>query len=385
MKILWHSVKPTISSGYGTQTALWARALKDVGHDISISCSVGLFSSVEMWNGIKLFPHSNYAGNYGVDIVAEHAEKTGVDIVWSWLDAFVIRPSECKKVNWAAWVPADSDPLMVRNIEPLKACKWVAAPSRFGVKVIQEAGIPAYYLPCAYEPQIMFPRLDSRGFLKEQFGKVINQNLSGKFLVNVVAANSGKRKNFPALFETWKLFHEKQKNSILYLHTEITGKWSDGENLPELMRLYEIEDDSVVFVNQWAYNTGQIGTDYLNLLYNASDVHINTCVGEGFGLPIMDAQACGCPTIVPNFAAAGEISCGLKVSRGMKYPLVPGGKQFLVDPEGMVEALTEAYFLRGDESWRRHAISFASEYQLDNVMKKYMKPFLQKIEGELNK
>lgn len=79
-KILWHSVKPTIGSGYGTQTALWAPALKAAGHDVSISCSVGLYSSVEMWNGIRLYPHSGHVGNYGMDVVVEHAKETKADV-----------------------------------------------------------------------------------------------------------------------------------------------------------------------------------------------------------------------------------------------------------------------------------------------------------------
>jgi len=386
VKILWHSVKPVISSGYGTQTALWVPALKAAGHDVSISCSVGLYSSVEMWNGIRLYPHSGHVGNYGMDVVVDHAKETKADIVWSWLDAFILRPDECKKVNWVAWVPADSDPLMVRNVESLKACRFVVAPTRFGQRVIREAGIPnVMYVPCAFDPKVMFQSKEDRGALRERFGKLINRDLSGKYLVNVVAANSGKRKNFPAIFEAWKMFYAKHPDAILYLHTEITGKWADGENLAELMKLYEIDDNSVLFVSQYHYNTGQIGNDYLNLLYNTSDVHLNTCVGEGFGLPIMDAQACGCPTIVPDFAGAGEIGFGLKITRGMKHPLVPGGLQFLVDPAAVADALEEMYGHKEDELLRMAMAEQAREYSLETVMEKYMKPVLEKIEGEIKK
>jgi glycosyltransferase involved in cell wall biosynthesis len=122
----------------------------------------------------------------------------------------------------------------------------------------------------------------------------------------------------------------------------------------------------------------------LNLLYNVSDVHLNTCVGEGFGLPIMDAQACGCPTIVPDFAAAGEIGFGMKITEGMKRPLVPGGLQFLVDPNTVVDALEDAYCCEGPE-WRKEMAEQAREYSLDVVMERYMKPVLEKIEGEIKK
>ena len=386
MRILWHSVNPLIPSGYGTQTALWAPVLKAIGHDVTISCSVGQYSSVTLWNGIKMFPHSSHVGNYGTDIVVEHAKRLESDIVWSWMDAFVLRPDECKKVNWVAWVPADSDPLMVRNVEPLKACRFVVAPTRFGQRVIQEAGIPnVLYVPCAFDPMVMYPSTKDRETLRAQFGKLINRDLTGKYLVNVVAANSGKRKNFPAIFEAWKMFYAKHPDAILYLHTEITGKWADGENLAELMHLYGIDDNSVLFVSQYHYNTGQIGSDYLNLLYNTSDVHLNTCVGEGFGLPIMDAQACSCPTICPDFAGAGEIGFGLKISKGMKHPLVPGGLQFMVDPNDVVNALEAAYGMKEDLRWRTEMTEQAMDYSLEAVMEKYMKPVLEKIEGEIKK
>lgn len=384
MKILWHSVKPTIPSGYGTQTALWTRALKAAGHDVLISCSCGLFSSVEVWNGIKLYPHSNHIGNYGTDIIAEHAKNLEPDIVWSWLDAFVLRPTEIKKVKWAAWVPVDSDPLMVRNILPLKECKWVIAPTRFALKVLRQAGINyPLYLPCAYDPSEMYQRTCGVAEAKRALSNVLKKDLNGKYLVNVVSANSGERKNFPAIFAVWKKFHALRPDSILYLHTEITGVWGEGENLAEMMKLYDVPDESVVVVNQWHYNTGQIGNDYLNLVYNASNVHLNTCVGEGFGLPIMDAQACGCPTIVPDFAAAGEIGFGLKVGKGVMRPLVPGGFQFMVDVDDVVAKLEGAYCRQDDIKWREEMALRAADYQLDNVMRRHMEPILERIKGEL--
>jgi glycosyltransferase involved in cell wall biosynthesis len=384
MRILWHSVKPTIGSGYGTQTALWTPALKAAGHEVAISCSTGLFSSVEVWNGIKMFPHSNHVANYGTDIVVEHAKNWGADIVWSWLDAFVLRTEEVKKVKWAAWVPADSDPLMKRNVAPLKECKWVVAPTRFGQRVLREAGIvDPLYVPCAFDPAVFYKSEVGRDALKKQFGDLLKHDLTGKFLVNVVSANSGRRKNFPAIFEAWKKFSSTHPDAVLYLHTEVTGLWGDGDDLPSLMEMYGIEKGSVVIVNQYAYNTGQIGNDYLNLLYNASDAHLNCCVGEGFGIPIMDAQACGCPTIVPDFAGAGEVGFCQKIKKGVLRPLVPGGFQFEVDPVVVAERLNYSYISRGDGKMRNEMVEQSADYRIENVMEQFMAPTLAKIQGEL--
>ena len=272
---------------------------------------------------------------------------------------------------------------MKRNTVPLKACKWAIAPTRFGQRVMKEAGIAdVLYVPCAFDPAVMYKSSISRDILRKQFGDILKKDLTGKFLVNVVSANSGKRKNFPAIFEAWKKFSSTHPDALLYLHTEVTGLWGDGDDLPGMMELYGIEDKSVVIVNQYAYNTGQIGSDYLNLLYNVSDVHLNCCVGEGFGLPIMDAQACGCPTIVPDFAGAGEVGCGQKITEGVKRPLVPGGFQFEVDVDMVAYELDCAYDRKGD-GWREEAVERSADYRIANVMEKYMIPTLAKIQGEL--
>lgn len=45
----------------------------------------------------------------------------------------------------------------------------------------------------------------------------------------------------------------------------------------------------------------------LNLIYNAMDVGINTCSGEGWGLVNVEHAVCGVPQIVPNHTSTGEL------------------------------------------------------------------------------
>ena len=44
-------------------------------------------------------------------------------------------------------------------------------------------------------------------------------------------------------------------------------------------------------------------------LYSSFDVLLNPAMGEGFGLPVLEAQACGVPAIVTDFTAMSEV-CG---------------------------------------------------------------------------
>jgi len=384
MKILWHSVPPMIPSGYGTQTKLILPAIQKLGHEVAVSATVGM-PSIMTWGDITIFPDSGHTGKFGMDVVKAHAERWKADLVISWIDAHALSPVPIKDLNWAAWVPVDSSPLMADNIKPLLSTKWQLGPTNWSVKMLNDAGFKdAMLLPCMHDPNIFFPMMGVAE-AKAAFGKRINRDVRNKFLVNVVSCNAGGRKNFQAVFQAWKAFHPTCPDALLYLHTDMTGYFTGGSDLIQMAKAYGLGNDSVIFVSQYDYNTGQIGMDYLNLVYNASDVHLNCCYGEGFGLPIMEAQACGCPTIVPDFAAATEVGQCSKVKKGTLYGTVPGAMQFMVDTDSVVRALEEEYgrFLMGREDHRQRIHENTEPWQVENVAKNYLAPILKKIEGEL--
>jgi glycosyltransferase involved in cell wall biosynthesis len=359
------------------------RELKKLGHEVAISASVGACGVTELWHGIKVFPDSGHVGKYGMDSVKTHYKKWGADLVISWLDAFVIPPEIAKELNWAAWVPVDSEPLMIRNVDPLKATKWQFAPTKWGVGMLREAGFKnAMLLPCAHDPKV-FHVLPDRMAARKEFGRLINLDLTGKYLINVVSCNAGGRKNFQANFCAWSIFKHMHPEAILYIHADITGYHTGGSDLVEMAKTYDVHDDRMIFVAQWEYNTGQIGQNYLNLLYNASDLHLNCCYGEGFGLPIMDAQAAGCPTVTPYFAAARETGLCYKVVEGEMYSTVPGAMQFMVSPEAVVNEMERAYTDRWQSEERLGLSLSTGPWQIDRVSSEFLGPLLKKIEGEL--
>jgi glycosyltransferase involved in cell wall biosynthesis len=61
---------------------------------------------------------------------------------------------------------------------------------------------------------------------------------------------------------------------------------------------------------------GALTDPQLRDLYRAADVMLTTTLGEGWGLPITEALACGCPVAVPDHTACGEIVREL-IGRGM--------------------------------------------------------------------
>lgn len=84
--------------------------------------------------------------------------------------------------------------------------------------------------------------------------------------------------------------------------------------------------------------TGHVHDDDLVALYNAADVFVQPSVFEGFGLPALEAMACGTPVITSNTTS---------------MPEVVGDAAILVDPldvEGLAQAIAAVL---GDEALRR--------------------------------
>lgn len=53
---------------------------------------------------------------------------------------------------------------------------------------------------------------------------------------------------------------------------------------------------------------GFVNEEDLIYLYNAADLFVYPSLYEGFGLPILEAQACGCPVITSNLASMPEVA-----------------------------------------------------------------------------
>lgn len=62
-----------------------------------------------------------------------------------------------------------------------------------------------------------------------------------------------------------------------------------------------------VLQGQGIINLGWVKEDDMPLLYNAADLFLHTAEYEGFGLPILEAMACGCSVIGMNRASIPEI------------------------------------------------------------------------------
>lgn len=104
------------------------------------------------------------------------------------------------------------------------------------------------------------------------------------------------RKNIPSLI---KAFYKLRKRGLPY-RLVITGKrgWKYKDIFDTIDELNLQKD--VIF-------TGFVSDENLPALYNAADLFVYPSIYEGFGLPPLEAMACGTPVITSNTSSLPEI------------------------------------------------------------------------------
>jgi glycosyltransferase involved in cell wall biosynthesis len=112
------------------------------------------------------------------------------------------------------------------------------------------------------------------------------------------------------------------------------------------------------------------------------DVHLLVSSGEGFGIPILEAQACGCPVIVGDWTAMSELCfAGRMIDKkdAFKQYTNLSSWQYRPIPRAIDLALEAEY---QKPSKRERAVRMAQEYDADYLIENYWKPILGKIEED---
>lgn len=378
MKLLWASNAPWAPSGYGGQTLQVVRRLKAAGHDIAIAANFGIQARVmmddELLPGVPIFP-SLYDG-IGNDILAAHynawANNEPTYLITLY-DVWPYQRSYFTDIPVASWVPVDHYPV------PQAVADWcrehdAIAMSRFGHDRLEQAGIASTYIPHAIET--VFRRIDGA---REALGWDPDA-----FVVLINAANKGgnMRKSWSEMFGALALFMDKHPDVRLHLHTERIG--AQSPDLGMLLDLWRIPVDRVSWSPQYQLKIGQIGPEEVAQLYSASDVLLATSKGEGFGIPVIEAQACGLPVIVSNWTAQPELVGGGWIADVQPDVDIAQGAFFCTPIISSIQAKLElAYEARGDTDIRQAAIAKAAEYDAATIFEEGWVPLIASLEEKL--
>lgn len=382
MRILLHGSAIHSPTGYSVQTALFAPRLQALGHDVAVACWFG-FAGGALGNPaipgprepIPLYPQG-YT-EYSFDALPSYYRHFNADLCVSIIDAWVCSPEEFTSgERWVPLFPVDCEPLPlgVRVKAEQGVDRFVI--SRFGERVCAEAGLSSTYVPAAFHPAYT-PDGPS---LREGAG------WADKYVVGVVAANKGwpSRKNWPQIFEGFALFADEVPEAQMHVHSSV-GREFGGLDLDQLATEAGVSD-RVSWNNPLDVHLG-IPHAAMAQFYRAFDVLLNPAMGEGFCVPLVEAQACGTPVVAGDWTAMSEVSkTGVLIpkEKALRWNWTNNTvtNQWIPPAESVAEALMIAYKKSRAGEWPTPEETSArvAEYAADRVVAEHWAPALERLD-----
>lgn len=391
-RILIWSVDPRAPTAYGQQCGLLADALKDAGYDVAIGAMVS--RAKDQGRPYHSMPVYNVKdGQHGATHLKAKIRRHRADLMLLLCDSFMLDARLLNEVTEegcrvAFWAPVDAFNVHAKGLPVLYRAFCRLAPravpiamSRFGKRLFRHDGFDPLYVPHMIDTRIFAPLSPgAKAFQREE-----HDIDPGAFVITLCAANSDLvRKNFTGQFDAFG--RAAQDNWLLLVHSDVqhpqtsTNSW----DLEWLAGYYGIAD-KVRFADRDRYVKARYTPHDLAAWYNLGDLHTQCTMAEGFGIPLIEAQACGLPVVATDGSAMSEL-----VGAGWRIPGEPFMSPLIraewVNPPR--ELIAGAYrqaagppaangIMTND---RIRAREFAEQYSIGIVMAEHWLPALKALE-----
>jgi len=371
-------------TGYGQQVKYLIDRLVRHGLDVANFSNFGLegkIDTIQTPHGpVRHFPRSfqGYSQDTApLDFMTWANSVAKKDLFFTLYDAWVLESPQYEKMRqiWS-WTPIDHIVMVSKVREWLKRPNVLPiAMSPFGQREMDKANIENVYIPHGIDTKV----------LKETWTLTTGSDVRDywstrdKFVVGMVAANKASglvhRKAFSENLMAFSIFQKRHPDAVLYLHTDATGS-GIGWNLLELLKSLGVPQDATLLVNPLEYRYGS-PQENLAAYYTGMDVLLAPSMGEGFGVPTIEAQACGTRVIASNWAASQD----LVAEDGWLVDGTPvwdaGQLSWWQTPSvpSIVDALEQAY--QEGKGKSEKAVAFAKQFDVEKVWKESWMPLLR--------
>jgi glycosyltransferase involved in cell wall biosynthesis len=175
-------------------------------------------------------------------------------------------------------------------------------------------------------------------------------NLPDQFLL--FSANAAPRKNTKGVIQAFAKYCEDNSNGLPLVM--LNGK---AEMVESILK----ETNQEKWLSQFLF-PGYVSTDDLPLVYGLATVFLYPSFREGFGLPILEAMACGTPVITANTSSMPEVA---------------GEAAVLVDPFRVNDIADAISHLLSDRTLQenniKEGLARASQFSWENTAKEVLK------------
>lgn len=283
------------------------------------------------WLGINYngepheFPYRMYQaktdkGPYGYEKTSYFLDKEKPDIIFLLNDSWILDLYLEQIKKWytnkekpiiVIYTPVDAEDHDIAWYKHFDIVDQAVTYTEFGKKVLMKAapGIDFKVIPHGVDTEDFF-HIDLP--VKEVKKKVFPNG--EEFLNSFVFLNANrnqKRKKLDITLQAFAMFsRDKPENVKLYMHCGVTD-----QHINTLVLADRYGIGGRLLITSRAPGAQKMPIQFINALYNATDVGLNTGLGEGWGLTNVEHASTGAPQIVPNHSACRELfhDCGILV------------------------------------------------------------------------
>lgn len=235
------------------------------------------------------------------------------------------------KPHWTIYIPIDAEDYGTGYFKELKNFDKVICMTQFGINQIKKTGFTGEIelLPHTIKSSVFHKLdIDKKVLKQELFGIPVDKNYLVITNFNVYSV----RKRIDLTIESYIKFIQKfTGNSLLILNGRKDYHLIEKDIL-SLEKKYGVSLNGKLMIFREA-----LPEDRLNMLFNATDIGINTTTGEGWGLIPCEMALCGVPSILPNNSVHKEIF-------GNEYLYTKCQKDSMIRGRYMIQ-LTEQNFM----------------------------------------
>jgi glycosyltransferase involved in cell wall biosynthesis len=348
-----------------------------------------------VWEGFTVYPAG--ISHSGDDLMHGHADDWQADVVLVLYDAFAMDGRIQRQMDQLVmfWQPVDCERMGTPDREQFQISgAQPVAMSRFGARMMKAAGLDPMYAPHGIDTKNVF--MPAEYILERPNGEVLYSRESAKaaireenglptdaFLVGINVHNKdADRKAAWEQLSAFALFHQRHPDTMLLFHT-MPHPVMSGNNLLGMAEYLGISD-----VVRWAdpYNllAGNYTPGDMARWYAQLDVYTGASRGEGFGIPLVEAQACSVPVVTTDASAMTElVGPGWLVSGQPFWNKGHNATWTTPDIGELLDAYEDAY--NGGAAVRSdRALEFALNYDADLVYETYWAPIWETIEDRLS-
>lgn len=299
MKVLIISHAPWRNTGYGRPAFELTGELKKHGHECAILAveerGAGLMEYGEL--PVYLPPmHDKFAREFGKYVVRDFGAEAVITLLDPWVygDALFAGGKP-----WLAWCPIDQDPPQ-RGNAILEEAAIVLPFSQFGADVLKRF-IPNKridVMPYGVDLSTFSPMPEKiRNQKRKDMGLDDQAFIVGMVGTNLTHDRKALRENITGFAD----FAFTQKNARLFIWSTDEGDFRLSSLIAELGM-----QEQISLVTPWQVEMHN-GAEHVARFYSILDVLLHASAAEGFGIPIIEAQACGVPVIGARNSSMPEL------------------------------------------------------------------------------